>query len=134
MKIVFANYFYDDNLDSELDLLRQYYTVVGWAEALQKNGCEVTVISRFKKNSEARMNEINYVFIDDGLGPVIRSWQIPQKLLNAISSLRPRYSAFASSHSLASDNCVEKKTATKNCHHHSTSRWQNDEELEAYHS
>jgi Glycosyltransferase len=89
MKIVFANYFYDDNLDSELDLLRQYYTVVGWSEALQKNGCEVTVISRFKKNSEARMNEINYVFIDDGLGPVIRSWQIPQKLLNAISSLRP---------------------------------------------
>jgi glycosyltransferase involved in cell wall biosynthesis len=89
MKIVFANYFYDDQLTSEMDLLRQYYTVVGWAEALQKRGCEITVISRFNKNSRLLVNNVEYVFVNDGAGPVVRSWQIPWKFLKAVAALKP---------------------------------------------
>ncbi len=89
MKIVFANYFYDDKLTSEMDLLRQYYTVVGWAEALQKAGCEVVVISRFNKNIKLRLNNIEYIFLNDGAGPVLKSWQIPWQFLKAVAASKP---------------------------------------------
>jgi glycosyltransferase involved in cell wall biosynthesis len=89
MKIVFVNYFYDDRLTNEMDLLRQYYTVVGWAEALQKLGCEITVISRFNKNSRLHINNIAYVFVNDSLGPVLRYWQIPWQFLKAVAALKP---------------------------------------------
>jgi glycosyltransferase involved in cell wall biosynthesis len=89
MKIVFVNYFYDEKLSSEMDLLRQYYTVVGWAEALNKIGCEVRVISRFNKTGRMVINNVEYIFLNDNKGPFLRAWQIPRQFLRAVADLKP---------------------------------------------
>lgn len=89
MKIVFVNYYYNTQASNEEALLRQYYTVVGWAEALQRAGAEVIVVSRFNKESELTINNVRYIFKKDNLGPTIRAWQIPVKFLNAVAALHP---------------------------------------------
>lgn len=89
MKIVFVNYFYDEKWNSEMDLLRQYYTVIGWSEALQRAGADVTVISRFKKDSQISVNNVDYIFVKDNIGPLVRAWQIPVKLLYTVAKLKP---------------------------------------------
>lgn len=89
MKIVFVHYFYDDKLSSELELLQQYYTVVGWAEALNRIGCEVKVICRFKTNSTLVINNVEYIFINDKKGPVLRAWQVPPEFFQAVAALKP---------------------------------------------
>jgi glycosyltransferase involved in cell wall biosynthesis len=89
MRIVFTNYYYDAQQNDEEDLLEQYYTVVGWAEALQRAGAEVIVISRFSKESELTVNNVRYIFKRDNLGPQIMAWQIPVNFLNAVAALKP---------------------------------------------
>lgn len=89
MKIVLVNYFYNENFHSEDDLLRTYYTMVGWAEALHGLGADVTVISRFHENSELAINNVRYIFINDGTGPQFPLRKIPFKFLKAIAALYP---------------------------------------------
>jgi glycosyltransferase involved in cell wall biosynthesis len=87
MKVALVVFFYDENISSEETLLRQYYTLTGWAESLQGEGAEVIVICRFKKNSELNKNGVRYIFIKDGLGAQFRSWEIPLRFLKAVAAL-----------------------------------------------
>lgn len=89
MKIVFVNYYYDEKLGSEMEFLQQSYTVVGWAEALQRLGCDVTVISRFNKNSSIAVNNVKYLFLNDGMGAVLSSTQVTVKFFKAVAALQP---------------------------------------------
>jgi glycosyltransferase involved in cell wall biosynthesis len=89
MKIVFVNYFYNEKMAGEMDLLAQYYTVVGWAEALDRMGCEVKVVSRFKTNSRLVVNNIEYIFINDKGPPVLRAWMTPPEFFKPVAALQP---------------------------------------------
>ena len=50
MKIVHVHFDYDSSVQTERQLLEKYYTVTGWAEALQRKGANVVVINRFHKD------------------------------------------------------------------------------------
>lgn len=81
-------YYYDEKLDSEEALLRQYYTIVGWAEALQRLGADVTVISRFKNDSRVEINGVKYFFIKDKMGGYFKSWHVPLKFLRKVAAIK----------------------------------------------
>ena len=51
MRIIHVSYHYDLSIKNEEDLLEKHYTVTGWAEALHKNGADVTVMNRFGKDA-----------------------------------------------------------------------------------
>lgn len=86
MKVVLVSFYYDENLTTEERLLEQHYTITGWAEALQRKGAEVIVISRFHKESSFQKNNVHYYFIKDSLEAKPKGWQLPLKLLKKISS------------------------------------------------
>ncbi|MES1218252.1 MAG: glycosyltransferase family 4 protein [Bacteroidota bacterium] len=87
MKILHVAYLYDESLTTEEEVLEQYYTITGWAEALQRKGVEVTVMYRFKKESSFQKNGVQYHFIKDKLGGTLRGWNIPLKFLKKINTI-----------------------------------------------
>ena len=87
MKVVHVSYLYDDKVSSEDELLEQHYTITGWAEALQRSGIEVTVVSRFNKESSFKKNGVQYYFIKDHLGGILKTRQLPMKFLKRIAGL-----------------------------------------------
>ncbi|MEI9807336.1 MAG: glycosyltransferase family 4 protein [Bacteroidota bacterium] len=87
MRIVHVSFFYDERLTTEEELLEQHYTITGWAEALQRRGAEVIVMSRFIKDSSLQKNNVQYYFRKDNLGGVFRSWRLPFTFLRQISKL-----------------------------------------------
>jgi glycosyltransferase involved in cell wall biosynthesis len=87
MKIAWVNMIYDAGFADEEELLRTYYTCVGWAEALQKAGATVTVISRFHKDSRTTINNVEYIFVSDGLKAQLDWWEIPLGFLKAAARL-----------------------------------------------
>ena len=87
MKIVHVHFDYETSIKTERQLLEKYYTVTGWAEALQKKGAEVIVINRFHKDSFLEENNVQYYFIHDSLPPKLRAWHLPLKLFQKIKAL-----------------------------------------------
>jgi len=88
MRIAMVSFYYDENLKAEESFLEQNYTITGWAEALQRKGVEVIVISRFYRSSAFTKNNVQYIFFNDKLGGTFRSWQMPYQFLKMISALR----------------------------------------------
>ena len=87
MKVVDVSFSYDEHLVTEDDLLRQHYTTVGWAEALQRKGVDITVVKRFNRESTFCKNEVRYYFIKDSFGADLKFWQIPFSFLKRIVEL-----------------------------------------------
>jgi glycosyltransferase involved in cell wall biosynthesis len=87
MKVVHVTFYYDKNLTREEDFLEQYYTVTGWSEALQRQGAEVNVISRFTKECHFKKNNVEYHFIKDKFGPQLRNWHLPLAFFKKIKEL-----------------------------------------------
>src|SRR5258706_9924548 len=87
MKVVHVSFSYDERIKTEEDLLEQHYTVTGWAEALQRRGADVIVMNRFFRGSSLQKNNVQYHFLKDGFGSVLRSWQLPLKLFRKIKEL-----------------------------------------------
>lgn len=81
MRIVDANFIYDENIKTEEQQLKQHYTIVGWAEALQRKGSEMIVVKRFSKESSFVINNVSYHFIKDRFKGHLKTWQLPFKLL-----------------------------------------------------
>jgi glycosyltransferase involved in cell wall biosynthesis len=88
MRIVHVTFYYDENLADEEELLEQYYTVTGWAEALQRQGAEVIVMSRFNKESYLLKNNVHYHFIKDPDGGQLKSWHFPLAFFKKINRLQ----------------------------------------------
>lgn len=116
-----VTYFYDEKLSSEDEMLSQYYTITGWAEALQRAGQEVIVISRFSKESRMEKNNVVYHFIKDNLGGHFRSWQIPLKFLKKVADLHADlvhlHHLTLSAQTLILRSLLENKTAIVIQHH-----------------
>jgi glycosyltransferase involved in cell wall biosynthesis len=89
MKIVDVNLVYDEKLSTTDEQLKQHYTVVGWAEALQKKGVEVHVVKRFSNGESFVRNNVSYNFINDRLPVQLSNWQIPFKVFRKVASLQP---------------------------------------------
>ena len=89
MRIVDVNFIFDENLATHEEQLKQHYTVVGWAEALQRKGVEVIAIKRFKSDRKLQLNGVLYYFIKDGFPGHPKAWQFPLRLLKTVSSLEP---------------------------------------------
>ena len=87
MKVVLVSFFYNETLTTEEELLRQHYTITGWAEALQRKAAEVIVMSRFSRENSFEKNGVQYYFIKDRLGALLRWWHLPLKFLRKIKSL-----------------------------------------------
>ncbi|MBL7742134.1 MAG: glycosyltransferase family 4 protein [Chitinophagaceae bacterium] len=87
MKVVHVSFYYDETFTTEECLLEQHYTITGWAEALQRKGAEVIVISRFHRENSFQKNKVHYHFIKDSLKAKPKGWQLPLKLLKKISRL-----------------------------------------------
>jgi glycosyltransferase involved in cell wall biosynthesis len=87
MKVVNIFYYYDERITSEEEVIQHYYTTTGWAEALQQQGVESIILTRFHKDSIVQKNNIQYHFIKDGLKGAFRTWQLPLKFLRRIKEL-----------------------------------------------
>jgi len=89
MRIVDANFIFDENLQTEAEQLKQHYTVVGWAEALQQKGAEIIVVKRFSRETILEENGVVYHFIKDEFPGHLKAWQIPLRFLQMVASLHP---------------------------------------------
>ncbi|MBL7738080.1 MAG: glycosyltransferase family 4 protein [Chitinophagaceae bacterium] len=87
MRIVHVSFHYDDTISTEEELLEKHYTITGWAEALERKGAEVIVISRFHKECTTRINNVQYLFVKDKLGSKPGGWRFPLKFLRKVSRL-----------------------------------------------
>src|SRR5438552_3299259 len=87
MRVVIVNFFYDEDIPNEQQLLERYYTITGWAEALQRKGIDVSVVNRFHKESFLEVNKVKYYFIKDKFKGRLKSRQISMKCLKKISQL-----------------------------------------------
>jgi glycosyltransferase involved in cell wall biosynthesis len=88
MRVVNIFYYYDERITSEEEVIQHYQTTTGWAEALQQQGVESIILTRFHKNSIVQKNNIQYHFIKDGLKKgAFRTWQLPVKFLRSIKEL-----------------------------------------------
>ena len=87
MRIVHVHFDYDRSIQTERQLLEKYYTVTGWAEALQRKGADVVVINRFHKDGFLEENNVQYHFIRDSLPSKLRAWHVPLKLFQKIKAL-----------------------------------------------
>src|SRR5215211_177140 len=89
MRIVDVNFIFDENLATQEEQLKQHYTVVGWAEALQRKGTEVIALKRFTSDGTLLVNGVLYYFIKDRFPGHLKAWQIPLRLLKIVASLDP---------------------------------------------
>ncbi len=87
MKIVNVCFVYDEDLATEEQLLKRYYTTVGWAESLKRKGVEVVVVQRFTRDCSFKRNDIQYHFIRDRFGGRLKSSQLPIRFLYKLSKL-----------------------------------------------
>jgi glycosyltransferase involved in cell wall biosynthesis len=87
MKVLIANFFYDEDIPNEQRLLERYYSTTGWAEALQRKGIDVAVINRFYKESFLEVNNVKYYFVKDRFKGRLKPWQVSMKCLKKISQL-----------------------------------------------
>src|SRR5947207_4485752 len=58
---------------NEQQLLGRYYTITGWAEALQRKGIDVSVVNRFHKESFLEVNKVKYHFVKDNFRGGLKS-------------------------------------------------------------
>ncbi len=87
MHVVLLNHWYDARFASADDLLEAYPTLQGWADALQAEGAEVTVLQRFHREIRHRHHNVSFVLVPDRYGPKIRAWQIPWSFNRAIQKV-----------------------------------------------
>lgn len=87
MKVVNVFYFYNKQVSSEEALIRFYYTTTGWGEALQQEGVDTIIMTRFHKDSYYVQNNIQHYFVKDALGPHIRAWHLPWRFLRQVKAL-----------------------------------------------
>lgn len=130
MKIALVNYFYDENIDNEESLIRQYYTLTGWAESLQQQGAEVTVITRFSRNNQLEKNGVRYFFVRDGLGPRFSALEFPLKFLKAVAVLDADIVHLHHFTLSLQTRLLRFLLNKKKGHHHSASRWQGAPRME----
>lgn len=88
MKVVNIFYYYDERVASEEALIRGYYTTTGWAEALQAEGVETIIMTRFRKDSFFQKNKVQHYFVKDNLGSRLRAWHLPVKFLRSVNALQ----------------------------------------------
>jgi len=89
MKVLIANFYYDDDISNEQELLERYYTSTGWAEAIQRKGIDVAVVNRFHKEGFLKANKVKYYFVKDPFRGRLKSWQVSMKCLKKIAHLNP---------------------------------------------
>jgi glycosyltransferase involved in cell wall biosynthesis len=89
MRVVDVSFVYDETLEIPAQQLKQHYTSVGWAEALQRNGAEVFCVKRFSKQTEFEENKVQYYFIKDRFKGHLKNSQLPLKVLKKVASLNP---------------------------------------------
>lgn len=87
MRVIHVTFFYDKNISTGDELLKQHYTVTGWAEALQKKGLDVIVMNRFSRECSFEKNGVKYFFVRDNLPGTLKSSHLPLKFLKKISEL-----------------------------------------------
>jgi len=87
MKIINVCFVYDEDLATEEQLLKRYYTTVGWAESLQKKGIEVIVVQRFIRDYSFKRNDVQYHFIRDRFSGRLKPSQLPIRFLHKLSKL-----------------------------------------------
>ena len=89
MRIAQVNCSYRPNLDSG-KYLASVPTLIYTCEALTQAGCDVSVLQRFWKDEDARMNGVRYCFRKDATkGAYARPWTMPMKLLHLTRTLKP---------------------------------------------
>lgn len=87
MRIIHVTFFYDENISTEEELLKQHYTVTGWTEALKKKDVDVIAMNRFGKESSFEKNGVQYFFVKDNLPGILKSWHLPIKFIKKIAEL-----------------------------------------------
>lgn len=75
--IIMLNYAFDPADETPGDLLRHYFSLSAWAEAVARAGARVTVFQRYSRPATLTRNGVTYHFVADGWGARLRGWQIP---------------------------------------------------------
>lgn len=89
MHVIIVNYAYAADLTGPDELIERYFSLVTWADGLALAGAQVTVLQAFAADAQRQRGSVSYRFINDGLGPHPRAWQIPRRLHQAAAQAQP---------------------------------------------
>ncbi|MBK7203835.1 glycosyltransferase family 4 protein [Candidatus Amarolinea dominans] len=87
--LVIVNYACAPDLQNPDELLDRYFSLVSWADGLALAGAQVTVVQATALDAQRHRRGVTYLFVNDGLGPHPRAWQIPRRLHGAVTQARP---------------------------------------------
>ena len=88
--VVQVNYARDPALTDPDELLDQYTTLTGWAEALLTGGAsQSTVVQRFSHDAERERRGVRYLFRADGPRATPASWSRARPIAAAAAALDP---------------------------------------------
>ena len=87
--VVIVNYACAPDLKDPDALLARYFSLVSWADGLALAGAQVTVAQAFAVDAQRQRGDVTYRFVNDGLGPHPRVWQIPRRLHTAVVQACP---------------------------------------------
>ena len=71
------NVTYGQHFGSPAELLHEYFSLPGWAEAVAAAGAQVTVLQRFHQPATFSRQGVTYHFLPDRWQGNLRTWQIP---------------------------------------------------------
>ena len=86
IKVLFVVHSYENEIDDPDIFLDRIHTLREWTESLTANGITCIAYLRYHTDRTILRNNIKYVFIKDQYGPLLKSWQIPHRLHDAISN------------------------------------------------
>jgi glycosyltransferase involved in cell wall biosynthesis len=75
VRIAIVNYVWRRGMTSPGQVLEEFPTLVGWAEAVASAGGDVRVYQRFPKEAQVDRGGVRYVFVDDGGAPAASVWR-----------------------------------------------------------
>lgn len=84
LHVVSLIHVYRPDLKTPEELLARYSTIRPLAQALHKEGAEVTVFQRFHRNVAFEDQGVNFEFCADRCEPILRKWQIPRSFHSAV--------------------------------------------------
>ena len=93
MHVILVNLGYPEDCVTPEALLERFANLGGWAEALMRlpTGGDVTVVQRFRQAASLERNGVEYRFVGDRLGPVVRAWQVSANVNKVIVDLCGRH-------------------------------------------
>ena len=89
MRIALVNYGHLPCQQTPEQVLGDFHSLTGWAEALADEGAKVEVYQGFSRDAEIERGGIPYHFVEGPFAPRLSRWRIPRPLQERIADSAP---------------------------------------------